>query len=118
MIHLLETNLPDKKTIFVALKKVYGINKYTSLFICKKLGFSLNFKTKNLTNNQKLSIIRVIEKLQVLINSDLKKKKSLEKKKLIEIKLYRGLRKLKGYPVRGQRTRSNARTAKKIKNIF
>jgi len=57
----------------------------------------------------------LIEFLKIPINSELKKNKILEKQNLVDLKHYRGLRKLKGFPVRGQRTRSNAKTAKKIK---
>jgi small subunit ribosomal protein S13 len=114
MIYLLETELLDKKPIHKALYNVFGIGKFYSLFFCKKLGFSKNLKVFELTEDQKLKLIRLIENSKLLINSDLKRLLNLEQKKLVNIKAYRGLRKLKGFPVRGQRTRSNARTAKKL----
>lgn len=67
-----------------------------------------------MTEDQKLKLVRLIENSKLLINSDLKRLVNMEQKKLVNIKSYRGLRKLKGFPVRGQRTRSNARTAKKL----
>lgn len=116
MIYLLETNLPDTKSVFIALQKIYGINKYCSSYICKKLGVSFNFKLKNLTVNQKLNLIKMLETSNFFFTSKLKKFNNKNNQKLINIKSYRGLRKLNGYPARGQRTRSNAKTAKKLKS--
>jgi small subunit ribosomal protein S13 len=114
MIYLLETELLDKKPLHIALNSIFGIGKFYSIFFCKKLGFSKNFKVFELTEDQKLKLIRLIENSKLLINSDLKRLLNVEQKKLVNIKSYRGLRKLKGFPVRGQRTRSNAKTAKKF----
>lgn len=116
MIYLLETELQDKKSLFIALKSIFGIGKYHSLIFCKKLGFTKNLKVFELTQKQKFNLIKVIENSNILINSDLKLLLITEQKKLINIKSYRGLRKLKGFPVRGQRTRSNAKTSKKLNN--
>jgi len=115
MIYLLETELSDKKSLHIALKNIYGIGKYYSQYFCKKLGFSKNFKVFELTLEQKVKLIRAIENSKLSLNSDLKRSLNLTKKKLISIKSYKGLRRLKGYPVRGQRTRSNAKTAKKLR---
>jgi Ribosomal protein S13/S18. len=114
MIYLLETELLDKKPLHIALNNIFGIGKFYSNFFCKKLGFSKNTKVFELTEDQKLKLVRLIENSKLLINSDLKRLVNMEQKKLVNIKSYRGLRKLKGFPVRGQRTRSNARTAKKL----
>lgn len=115
MIYLLETNLSENKNIKSMLTKVYGINKYYSNFFCKKLGLTSNFKVSELTIEQKTQLIRLIESSNIAINSDLQQILTLQKTKLINIKSYKGLRKLKGFPVRGQRTRSNAKTSKKFK---
>ena len=106
MVYILETELNKNKSIFFALTKIYGINFNTSVFICKNLGFSKNLKIKNLTNKQIKNIIYLI--------NNLKKIKTIKIENLISIKSYRGLRRLKRFPVRGQRTRSNANTAKKL----
>lgn len=116
MIYLLETKLHDSKSIFFALKKIYGIGKNSAFNICKKLGFSENLKVKSLSEEQIKKLLKLIENSEVLITSDLKKVKSLILKNLVFIKSYRGLRKIKGLPVRGQRTHTNGRTARKIKN--
>jgi len=114
MIYLLESQLSENKSIFFALQSVYGIGKTNSFLICKKLGFSENFKVKTLTKDQILKMLKLVESLDIKFGSDLKKLKVLVLKKLILIKSYRGIRKKQGLPVRGQRTHTNARTARKI----
>ena len=116
MLYLLETKLPENKSVFIALISIYGIGKSTSLKICKKLGFSLNLKIKDLTEEQILEILKLIEYLNLSTNNELKQLKSQILKNLIEIKSYRGLRRSKGLPVRGQRTHTNAKSARKNKN--
>lgn len=114
MIYVLETQLKDHKPLFISLNSIYGVGKYHSLIFCKKLGISKNFKVFELTEEQKFNLVKLIETSKFLINSDLKLLLINKQKKLVNIKSYRGLRKLKGFPVRGQRTKSNAKTAKKI----
>lgn len=116
MVYLLETNLQENKSIFFALKKIYGIGKSRAFNICKTLGFSENLKVKNLSEEQIKKLLILVENSEILITSDLKKAKNLIIKNLVFIKSYRGLRKIKGLPVRGQRTHTNGRTARKIKN--
>ena len=117
MLYILETKLPENKSIFFALTKVYGIGKTTSFLICKKLGFSINFKVKDLTKDQIFEILKITNSLNLILNNDLKKLKTLTIKNLINIKSYRGLRRIKGFPVRGQRTHSNAKSARKNKRF-
>lgn len=115
MVYLFEAKIPDDKSVFFALTYVYGINKTNSLLLCKKLGFSKNFKIKNLTKEQINKLIKIIESLNIDLASDLKKKKVLALKKLISVKSYRGFRRNQGLPVRGQRTHTNAKTSSKVK---
>ena len=117
MLYLLETKLSEKKSIFFALTQIYGIGKSTAFLICKKLGFSVNLKVKDLTQEQIVEILQVVELLNLTLNNELKKFKSLSLKKLITIKSYRGLRRVRGLPVRGQRTHTNAKSAKKNKRF-
>jgi len=115
MIYLFESKLPEFKSIYFALSYIYGIGKTRSFLICKKLGFSSNLKVKNLSSQQINNILKLIESLNFILANDLKRVNLLVKQKLISIKSYRGLRKKKGFPVRGQRTHTNAKTAKKIR---
>lgn len=117
MLYLLETKLPEKKSIFFALTNVYGIGKSTAFLICKKLGFSINLKIKDLTQEQTTEILQLIDSLNLTLNNELKKLKSLTLKNLISIKSYRGLRRVRGLPVRGQRTHTNAKSARKNKRF-
>lgn len=113
MVYLFETELNENKSVYLSLTRIYGIGKPNSNLICKILGLSKNIKFKNLSNEQINKLIKVIESLNISITSDLKKINFLRLKELISIKSYRGLRRHHGLPVRGQRTHTNAKTARK-----
>jgi small subunit ribosomal protein S13 len=113
MIYLFESELPENKSVYFALTHIYGIGKANSFLICRKLGFSANLKVKNLSKDQIIKLIKTIETLNIELASDLKKAESLITKTLVSIRSYRGLRKKQGLPVRGQRTHTNAKTARK-----
>ena len=115
MLYVFEKELSANKSVPQALSSIYGIGSYYSSFICHKLGFASNFKIKNLSKKQITKLIKKIESLNLLLASDLKKLRLLVIKKLIDINSYRGIRKKRNLPVRGQRTHTNARTARKIK---
>nr|YP_010134170.1 ribosomal protein S13 [Navicula veneta]QWM93660.1 ribosomal protein S13 [Navicula veneta] len=115
MIYLFESKLPETKSIYFALKYIYGIGKNRSFLICKKLGFLPNVKVKNLSSSQINQISKFIESSNFILANDLRRLNLLNKQKLLAIKSYRGLRRKKGFPVRGQRTHTNAKTAKRIR---
>ena len=117
MLYLLETKLPENKSVFFALTNVYGIGKKTACLICKKLGFSINLKTKDLTQNQIEDLIQLVDSSNLTLNNDLKKLRSLNLKTLVSIKSYRGLRRVRGLPVRGQRTHTNAKSSRKTRRF-
>jgi small subunit ribosomal protein S13 len=112
MIYLLETELFEDKSILIALKNIYGIGKSRSISICKQLGFCFSLKVNELSDDQITKLLKLIESSDLVITSELKKLKQLITKKLVSIKSYRGLRRINGFPVRGQRTHTNAKTAK------
>ena len=112
MIYLLDKDLKIKNNLYIELKKIYGINTYQSTYFCKKLGFTKNIKLNELSEIKKLKLVETIENSNIKINTNLKKLQSFLHQKLIKIKSYRGIRYLKGYPVRGQRTHTNAKTTK------
>ena len=114
MINIFNNEVKNIKNVSFLLQKTYGIGKPVSNYTEKKLGFAKNLKIKNLTKVQKTSIIFLTNKLDLKLDKDLKKLKLISLKLLVSIKLYRGLRRLKGLPVRGQRTRTNAKTCKKL----
>ena len=115
MIYFFESKLPENKSIYFALQYVYGIGKSRSFLICKKLGFSSNLKIKTLSDEQVNQIFKLVETLNMPLANDLRRLTLLDKQKLISIKSYRGLRRKKGFPVRGQRTHTNAKTAKRVR---
>ena len=114
MIYILETELPENKSIYFSLTKIFGIGKFQSVLICKKIGLAYNSKLSKLTSNQIIKLVKLIENSSLLINSNLRKYKITLINKLIQIKTYKGIRRLHGLPIRGQRTHTNAKTASKI----
>jgi small subunit ribosomal protein S13 len=115
MVYLFEVKLSDEKAVVFALTQIYGINKPSSVKICKKLGFSSNLKIKDLSKEQTSKLLKVIESLNMELAGELKKIKLLTLKKLINIKSYKGFRRNQGLPIRGQRTHTNAKTSKKTR---
>ena len=115
MIYIFETKLLETKSLLQALNSIYGIGIKQSSKFCKQLGFSANLKVKQLSKEQVKQLIKIIDSSNLIINNDLKKLNSLVIKKLVNSKSYRGLRRIKGLPVRGQRTHTNAQTVKKRK---
>ena len=113
MLYFLETKLPEQKSVFFALTNIYGIGKSTAFSICKKLGFSINLKIRDLTQEQVVEMLQLIDSLNLTLNNELKKLKSLALKNLVSIKSYKGLRRARGLPVRGQRTHTNAKSSRK-----
>lgn len=113
MVYLYESQLSSIKLLPFALSTIYGINKATGVFICKKLGFSRHLKINDLSKEHLNNIVKSIESLHKTVGGDLLKTRLLLAKKLVNIKSYRGLRRLQGLPIRGQRTHTNAKTSRK-----
>jgi len=115
MIYILETELLENKPIFSSLSRIFGIGNSQSFSICKKLGLSNNCKLSTLKPDQIVKLVKFIENSNLPINSSLKKSKIMLAKNLVQIKAYKGIRRLRGLPIRGQRTHTNAKTAFKIR---
>jgi small subunit ribosomal protein S13 len=113
MVYLFESELSTNKKLPFALVTIYGVGRANALFICKKLGFSKNLTIKDLSKKQLGKLVKSIEDLSMLVAGDLVKSRLLILKKLISIKSYKGLRRSQGLPVKGQRTHTNAKTARK-----
>ena len=106
--------LHSSKHLEISFLKIYGIGKNRSKFLIKSLGFTSNFKSKQLNDFNLNRILSIIKKKKFKIKKNLKKKKIINLKRLVELKTYKGLRRIQGLPVRGQRSRSNAKTSKKL----
>lgn len=108
MVRISGVNLPNEKRIEIALTYVYGIGRSTSKQILAELNISLDTKAKDLTENDEKKIRDAVAKFQT--EGDLRRKKSLDIKRLQDIGSYRGFRHRRRLPLRGQRTQCNART--------
>ncbi|HMV45293.1 MAG TPA: 30S ribosomal protein S13 [Leptospiraceae bacterium] len=105
-------DIPKDKRIVVGLTYVYGIGRSSSRKILAKAKISEDVQVKDLNDDQENAIRRVIEEDGYLVEGDLRSDINLNIKRLMDIGCYRGLRHRKGLPVRGQRTKTNARTRK------
>jgi len=115
MVYLLKTELKKDKLLLLALNNIYGVGNSMAFSLCKKLGISKNFKVHELSVEQLNELCDILKYSNQIFTSDLKKLHIVTFKKLISIKAYRGLRRLKGLPIRGQRTHTNAKTSKVIR---
>nr|YP_007890707.1 ribosomal protein S13 [Jakoba libera]AGH24201.1 ribosomal protein S13 [Jakoba libera] len=113
MAHLLGIYLPNHKNLKTGLTMIYGLGKSSVLEICSSVGLNPSSRIQDLTDYELNRISRHVES-NYLIESELSKKENFSLKRLLTIKSYRGLRHYSGLPVRGQRTKSNARTQKRI----
>jgi len=111
MARIAGVDLPQAKRVEIGLTYIYGIGRSRSNGILKDAGVSPDVRVKNLTEDDVRKISRVIEE-QGGVEGDLRKDISMNIKRLMEIGSYRGARHRRSLPVRGQRTRSNARTRK------
>ncbi|HWW08807.1 MAG TPA: 30S ribosomal protein S13 [Candidatus Acidoferrales bacterium] len=111
MARIAGVDVPRDKRIEIALTYIYGIGLTTSKRLLQLAAISPDTRTKDLTDTQVGKLRDLIAKqLQGRVEGDLRRQIALNIKRLIEIGTYRGLRHRRGLPVRGQRTRTNART--------
>lgn len=111
MARIAGVDLPRDKRVEIALTYIYGIGKPTSQKILAKTGINSDTRVRNLTEEEITRLRDAIEKNHK-VEGDLRREIALNIKRLIEIGCYRGLRHRRGLPVRGQRTKTNARTRK------
>ena len=104
-------DLPRDKRIEVALTYIYGIGPARAAAVLEKTGINPDIRVKDLTEEQEAQLREAIEQ-GYTIEGDLRRETAMNIKRLSEIGCYRGLRHRKGLPVRGQRTKTNARTRK------
>ncbi len=111
MARIAGVDLPRDKRVEVALTYIYGIGRPTSKKILAQTGVNPDTRVKNLTEEEINRLRDTIEK-NYKVEGDLRREVALNIKRLMEIGCYRGLRHRRGLPVRGQRTKTNARTRK------
>ena len=110
MARIAGVNIPNHKHTEIALTAIYGIGRSRARLICAAAGVETNAKIKDLTDAQVEKLRDEVAKFTV--EGDLRREVSMSIKRLMDLGCYRGLRHRKGLPVRGQRTKTNARTRK------
>lgn len=111
MARVAGVNIPTQKRVVIALRYIYGIGPTRAKEICDKVGIPEDRRVHQLTEGDVLRIREVIDS-DYTVEGDLRREVAMNIKRLMDMACYRGLRHRKGLPVRGQRTRTNARTRK------
>ena len=112
MARIIGVEIPGQKRIDIALRYIYGIGPVNSKIILEKAKIDPSIRAKNLDEQQLSQIVHAIQDGKYVIEGDLRRELGMNLKRLQGIKCYRGVRHLRGLPVRGQRTQTNARTRK------
>ena len=112
MARISGVDLPGHKKIAIALTSIFGVGRKTAVDIANKAGIHLDKKTAELSAEEVNSIRQIIDSEGYMVEGDLRREVSLNIKRLVDLGNYRGLRHRKSLPVRGQRTKTNARTRK------
>ena len=112
MARILGVDIPGDKRVDIALRYIYGIGPVNSKVILEKAKIDPSIRAKNLDEQQISQIVHAIQEGKYVIEGDLRRELGMNLKRLQGIKCYRGIRHLRGLPVRGQRTQTNARTRK------
>jgi small subunit ribosomal protein S13 len=110
MARVAGVNIPDQKHTVIALTAIYGVGPSRARDLCAATGIQPDVKVKDLTEAELEALRQAIG--QFAVEGDLRREVSMQIKRLMDLGSYRGLRHRRGLPVRGQRTRTNARTRK------
>ena len=116
MARIAGINIPLNKRVEIGLTYIYGIGRPTSNEILAKLGIESDRKVRDLTDDEVAKLRDMIDR-DYVVEGDLRRERSQNIKRLMEIGCYRGLRHRRGLPVRGQNTKTNARTRKGPKRM-
>ncbi|MBE6530589.1 MAG: 30S ribosomal protein S13 [Ruminococcaceae bacterium] len=111
MARIAGVDIPNNKRVEIALTYIYGIGRKSANDILAQTGINPDTRAKDLTEDEIAKLRDVIEN-QYTVEGDLRREVALNIKRMVEINCYRGIRHRKGLPVRGQRTKTNARTRK------
>jgi small subunit ribosomal protein S13 len=115
MARIAGVNLPLNKRVEIGLTYIHGVGRSTANEVLKKVGVDPNTQVKDLTEEETIKLRDEVESLEV--EGDLRRERSQNIKRLSEIGSYRGIRHRRGLPVRGQRTKTNARNRKGPKRM-
>ncbi|MBR3683239.1 MAG: 30S ribosomal protein S13 [Lachnospiraceae bacterium] len=112
MARIAGVDLPREKRIEIGLTYIYGIGRVSATKILAEAGVNPDTRVRDITDDEVKKITEAIETLGIMTEGDLRREIALNIKRLQEIGCYRGIRHRKGLPVRGQKTKTNARTRK------
>ena len=116
MARIAGVNIPLNKRVEIGLTYIYGVGRPTSNELLEKLGISPDTYVRDLTDDE-IAKLRDIIDTEYVVEGDLRRERSQNVKRLMEIGCYRGMRHRRGLPVRGQNTKTNARTRKGPKRM-
>jgi small subunit ribosomal protein S13 len=116
MARIAGVNIPLNKRVEIGLTYIYGVGRPTSNQVLAKLGISPDTYVRDLTDDE-IAKLRDVVDTELMVEGDLRRERSQNVKRLMEIGCYRGLRHRRGLPVRGQNTKTNARTRKGPKRM-
>lgn len=111
MARIAGVDLPRDKRVEIALTYIYGIGRSSARKILAEAGINLDTRVKDLTEDEAAKLRDIIEK-QYQVEGELRRQVSMDTKRLMDLGCYRGIRHRRGLPVRGQKTKTNARTRK------
>lgn len=112
MPRIIGVEIPGEKRIEISLRYIYGIGPKNAMEVLERANIPLGLRARDLTEQQLSQIVHAIQDGKYVIEGDLRREIGLNLKRLQGIKCYRGVRHLRGLPVRGQRTQTNSRTRK------
>ena len=112
MPRIIGVEIPPEKRVDIALRYIYGIGPVNAVEVLKRAKIEPHVRAKDLTEQQISQIVHAIQDGGYMIEGDLRRELGMNLKRLQSIKCYRGIRHMRGLPVRGQRTSTNARTRK------
>jgi len=107
-------DIPGEKPLYISLTYLYGVGRATAIKICRELGLDVQVKAKQVSEDDVARIATLLDK-EYVVEGPLRRKVQQDIARLRDIACYRGLRHRRGLPVRGQRTRTNARTRKGVR---
>jgi small subunit ribosomal protein S13 len=114
MVRILGNTLPNDKKVYIALTSIYGIGISTSKKLLSQINLSPDIRVNELSDKNISNLRDILEKNELKLEGDLQRLVASNIKKLIDIGCFRGRRHSRGLPVRGQRTRTNNRTSRKL----
>ena len=111
MARIAGVNIPTSKRVEIGLRYIHGIGQAKAKEICEKVGIATSRRVHDLTEAEIIQIREAIDR-DYLVEGDLRREVAMNIKRLMDLGVYRGIRHRRGLPLRGQRTRTNARTRK------